>query len=165
MTTLHSKGPDHSKAPDIDADAHARRAFASLRVHAIFGTGKWESLTVDEAVLIQKTVETDLRPVFVLDRCSVDEDVLDVDIIDIRVHLVLAAAAGNVAAEDFSAYSRHLFREGLGLSEAEGSFARLAAGANASTYGPSAEPEHMWLVSDSDHPDEVARAALAVTDR
>lgn len=108
---------DHTQAESV---ARTRRAFDALRVHAIFGTGRWEHLSLGEAARIQHTVRPELRPVFILDRCSVDERILDVDIIDIRVHVALAAAAGSRAACEFGGLDDDLHSVGLGLYPGEG---------------------------------------------
>lgn len=95
-----------------ETDTCMRDAFEALRVHAIFGLGSWRIVTLDEAMEMQRSLCPDLRPVLVLDRCSVDEDVLDVDIIDIRVQLLLAAAGGSLAAAEFGSYADRLYPVG-----------------------------------------------------
>ena len=95
---------------ETEFDLRIRVAFENVKVRAILGTSFAEAMPIDEAKCLLESLDVDARPVFVLDRGSVDESVLDIDIIDIRVHLILASAAGNVGAREFGVYAESLSR-------------------------------------------------------
>lgn len=107
MSTFEIDGGSNLANANLDVIAVA---FSSIRLHAIFGTGRWESVTIEQAAKLLEELGENEAPIFVLDRDSVNEIILDVDIIDLRVHLMLAAVARRPAA---LAFGQNALRIGL----------------------------------------------------